>query len=109
MIIHTGPYPDYQLIGILTELFGVLVNVIIGEGKREDAMQQPKSRKEVKEWIQRNWGRYDAGLIGAAEKIPRRIALDGGRSRGKVGLQQKVDSILERHTKENDSVGLKWY
>jgi hypothetical protein len=48
-------------------------------------------------------------LIGDAEKIPRRISLEGGSRRGKVGLQQKVDAILERHTKEIDGVGLKWY
>jgi hypothetical protein len=40
-------------------------------------------------------------------KLSRLNALDGGYGRGKVGLLEKVEAILERHTKETP-VGLKW-
>jgi len=70
---------------------------------------QPHTKREVREWIGQNWGRFDTGIIGDSKssKLPGRLALAGGYGRGKVGLLEKVDAILEQRTKETPN-GLKW-
>jgi hypothetical protein len=88
-------------------VFEILI-YLLGEGRRDAATQQPQTKKEVLEWVQQNWGRYDTGVIGTVGTVfPTRNALDGGYGRGKVGLLEKVEAILEIHTKET-SHGLKW-
>lgn len=81
----------------------------IGEGRRGASTIQPKNRREVKEWVLQNWGKFDSEIIkdSRTSKLPSKLSLDGGYGRGKVGLLEKVDAILKRKTKETPN-GLKW-
>lgn len=100
-------YPHRTLSGLPTDKD--IFRVLQGEGRRSLQSIQPTTKREVKEWVAQNWGRYDSGIIGDSEstQLPTRLALDGGYGRGKVGLMEKVEAILERHTKETEN-GLKW-
>jgi 3-hydroxyisobutyryl-CoA hydrolase len=97
-------YPHRTLSGLPTDRD--VKRVINGEGRRGTKMIKPLTKKEVVEWIEQNWGRYDAGVIGEFN-IPTTNTLDGGYGRGKVGLLEKVQAILERHCTESAS-GLQW-
>ncbi len=100
-------YPHRTLSGLPTDKD--VQRVLMGEGRRHVTSLQPHTKREVKEWIGQNWGRYDSGIVGDSNssQLPTRLALDGGYGRGKVGLMEKVEAILERHTKETEN-GLKW-
>ncbi|KAJ3335871.1 hypothetical protein HDU91_001993, partial [Kappamyces sp. JEL0680] len=81
-------YPHRTLSGLPTDRD--VRRVVAGEGRRDAATMQPQTKREVKEWISQNWGRYDSGIIGAVgSNLPRLNALDGGYGRGKVGLVEK--------------------
>jgi 3-hydroxyisobutyryl-CoA hydrolase len=100
-------YPHRTLSGLPTDKD--VQRVLMGEGRRHVTSLHPHTKREVKEWIGQNWGRYDSGIVGDSNssQLPTRLALDGGYGRGKVGLMEKVEAILERHTKETEN-GLKW-
>jgi 3-hydroxyisobutyryl-CoA hydrolase len=97
-------YPHRTLSGLPTDRD--VKRVVNGEGRRGTTMIRPHTKKEVAEWLEQNWGRYDTGVIGELN-IPTKNTLDGGYGRGKVGLLEKVQSILERHCTETPS-GLQW-
>jgi 3-hydroxyisobutyryl-CoA hydrolase len=97
-------YPHRTLSGLPTDRD--VRRVVNGEGRRGTTITKPQTKKEVLEWIQQNWGRYDSGVIGEFN-IPTKNTLDGGYGRGKVGLLEKVQAILERHCTETSS-GLQW-
>ena len=97
-------YPSRTLSGLPTDRD--ILRVVQGEGRRNTVTAKPQSRKDALEWILRNWGRYDSGAIGELS-IPTKLTLDGGFGRGKVGLRQKVEVILEEHTVETVH-GLEW-
>jgi 3-hydroxyisobutyryl-CoA hydrolase len=99
-------YPHRTLSGLPTDRD--VKRVVNGEGRRGAVTMKPRTRKEVLDWILQNWGRYDTGVIGYSDQnMPTRNTLDGGYGRGKIGLLEKVQAILELHTVETDS-GLNW-
>ena len=97
-------YPSRTLSGLPTDRD--IQRVVMGEGRRNAVTAKPQSRKDALEWILRNWGRYDSGAIGELS-IPTKLTLDGGFGRGKSGLKEKVEVILEENTTET-AHGLEW-
>jgi hypothetical protein len=67
---------------------------------------QLQTRKQVLEWVGQHWGGLD-GKAMSEINIPKKNRLDAGEGRGKVGLLEKVESILERRTIES-ATGLEW-
>ncbi|KAJ3319971.1 hypothetical protein HDV06_005789 [Boothiomyces sp. JEL0866] len=98
-------YPHRTLSGLPTDRD--VFRVVNGEGRRGARTAKPNTKLEVMEWIKQNWGRYDAGVVGEIY-IPTMNTLDGGRGKGKVGLLEKVQAILDRHAKETKS-GIEWH
>lgn len=96
-------YPHKTLSGLPTDKD--IRRIVMGEGSLQ-ANAIPKNRQEVLNWVLEHWGAYSVNSI-AEYNIPSRISLDGGSRRGKVGLLEKVQSILERRTEETAS-GLVW-
>lgn len=78
----------------------------LGTGMRGRVITVPTSKKDVLDWLLTNWGGYDSGVIGQNEP-PRSITIEGGFGRGKFGLKEKVECILDRHVQENAS-SLRW-
>ena len=97
-------YPHRTLSGLPTDRD--LLRVVQGEGRRTTVTAKPLTRKDALDWVLRNWGRYDSGAIGELS-IPKKLTLDGGFGRGKAGLSEKVEVMLEEHTEVTEH-GLEW-
>ncbi|KAJ1566439.1 hypothetical protein HK096_001440, partial [Nowakowskiella sp. JEL0078] len=95
-------YPHRPLSSLPTELD--IHRVLLGRAHRSNYQVNLKSKKEVLEWFLLNWGGYDAAMIGASQ---RRISIAGGFGRGKTGLKEKIETILEQRCVEEGG-RLKW-
>lgn len=79
--------------------------IIAGTQKRTNKSPELKTKREVLEWTLMNWGGYDKVMMSDSTP-PIRMSIEGGQSRGKVGLAERVESLLENC--EETAEGLRW-
>ncbi|KAI8803654.1 ClpP/crotonase-like domain-containing protein [Cladochytrium replicatum] len=89
-------YPHRPLSGLPTELD--VYRAVQGRARKLGSAE-PKTKQEVLEFFLLNWGGYDASMMGPYNLRPR-ITIEGGFGRGKVGLVEKVTTILESRCDE---------
>jgi 3-hydroxyisobutyryl-CoA hydrolase len=97
-------YPHRTLSSLPTDRD--IKRVVEGTAQRGRATIAPATKRECINWVSRNWGRYDSGMMGD-RNVPRQNTLDGGMGRGKVSLVEKTSYILNRHVTETPN-GLTW-
>ncbi|KAJ3279548.1 hypothetical protein HK104_001377 [Borealophlyctis nickersoniae] len=97
-------YPHRTMSGLPT--ISDVSRVVRGRGRRTKTVE-PRTKDEVVEWFENNWGAPDSGMIGLESGMPPiMITIAGGLGRGKTGLREKVVSILDRYVEETEN-GLK--
>ncbi|KAJ2994890.1 hypothetical protein HDV02_001256 [Globomyces sp. JEL0801] len=99
-------YPHRTLSGLPTDRD--IKQIITGDGKRDGTAGKPKTKQDLLNFVKDSWGQYDSGIIGhSKESLPKRVNIGGQFGRGKIGLVEKVTTILDRHVQESGNQ-LKW-
>ena len=92
-------YPHRTLSGLPTDRD--VQRVVDGDARRGMTGDPPSTLLEASEYILRHWGTYDNAMIGE-HSIPKKNNLYGGVfGRTKIGLAEKVESILKRRTRQS--------
>ncbi|KAJ3190347.1 hypothetical protein HDU85_000643 [Gaertneriomyces sp. JEL0708] len=95
-------YPHHPLSSLPTT--HDIKRVINGTARRGRSLSPPTSFNDVIEYFEMNWGGYDTGVIGdfRGQLMASSLSIEGGFGRGKVGMGEKVRSVLERGAEEKD-------
>ncbi|KAJ3157862.1 hypothetical protein HDU89_000241 [Geranomyces variabilis] len=104
-------YPHRPMSGLPT--IQDIKRVVEGKGRRGTTTAAQETKEDVVLWFEQNWGGYDSSVIGSKDLyLPNtHVTIEGGFGRGKVGLREKVLSVLDRYTEEQTTGGsraLKW-
>ncbi|KAJ3147559.1 hypothetical protein HDU86_007957 [Geranomyces michiganensis] len=81
--------------------------LLTGKGRRGTTTAAQESKEDVVLWFEQNWGGYDSSVIGTKDAyLPNTyVTIEGGFGRGKVGLREKVLTVLDRYTEEQTTAG----
>ncbi|KAJ3123015.1 hypothetical protein HK098_002271 [Nowakowskiella sp. JEL0407] len=93
-------YPHRTLSKLPTELD--VYRVVVGRARRGRVSVPPTTKKEVLQYMLLHWGGYDADLIFSGKPKVQTITIEGGFGRGKMGLKEKVEVILDKRCEETE-------